>query len=569
LNEDSLQYRQQVENIGKNARFNFVAKGSLADSAIVATIEEFYLGNENYEWSNQETPTLILTGPERVVFKDFKFMSQDEYFQLRGALSPDHEDSLSFSLQDINLGRISELVDGRIGFSGILNGNLVTRSLTREPTIQGKLNVGRLKLNDRIVGDVAFQSDFNSEMDRFDTQISVETDPEKYADYLKTNDEVQQDFTLDGYILTPKEEVQQDSLFYFDADFEEIDMWIVQLIVDDIFQQVEGKATGKGYITGNFNNFDFHGNFDTEDVFVKPRFLNTNYFLNGQVIVDRHDGVILDSLSVMDTKGGTGTLWGTIDLNDFNPITYLDLNFDINGLEILNSTMDPDVPFFGNISGTGMLQLAGSNTDMTLRSPDPVKLTDESHISIPLMEETELSESGKFIRFVDSFEDYYNGSTENDSARKASPGSEEQFRAWISELTFSERFNLDLRFNTNHNIGVSLIFDPVTGDVLKARGSGQMRITMKGQEMQMFGRYRISNGSYQFVTGEIISRKLDLEPGGTIVWEGAPDNARLDISAVYRARPNVATLNTRGSIGDNNNRSQQVPINLIVEISGT
>src|SRR5699024_3822392 len=119
-----------------------------------------------------------------------------------------------------------------------------------------------------------------------------------------------------------------------------------------------------------------------------------------------------------------------------------------------------------------------------------------------------------------------NGSTENDSARKASPGSEEQFRAWISELTFSERFNLDLRFNTNHNIGVSLIFDPVTGDVLKARGSGQMRITMKGQEMQMFGRYRISNGSYQFVTGEIISRKLDLEPGGTIVWEGARSEER-------------------------------------------
>src|SRR5699024_12229691 len=77
------------------------------------------------------------------------------------------------------------------------------------------------------------------------------------------------------------------------------------LIVDDIYQQVEGKATGKGYITGNFNNFDFHGNFDTEDVFVKPRFLNTNYFLNGQVIVDRHDGVIMDSLSVIDSKGGT------------------------------------------------------------------------------------------------------------------------------------------------------------------------------------------------------------------------------------------------------------------------
>src|SRR5699024_7158191 len=311
--------------------------------------------------------------------------------------------------------------------------------------------------------------------------------------------------------------------------------------------------------------------FDVQIAFVKPRIFNTYYFLSGRLAVDRPEGVTFDSLPVMDTKGGSGTLWGTIDLNDFNPLTYLDLNFDINELKILNSSMDPDVPFFGNVSGTGRFRLSGSNTNMNLRSPQAIRLTSDSHISLPLMDETELNEAGKFIRFVDSFENY-NAGDQNDRSEKIDKDvQEEQLREQISSLTFSERFNLDLRFTTANTIAVSLIFDPVTGDVLKARGSGQMRIAMQGQDLQMFGRYRITSGTYQFVTGEIISRKLELQPGGRIVWEGQPDNARLDISAVYHARPNISTLAGGGSVSDQNNvgRSQQVPVDLVVEISGT
>jgi hypothetical protein len=137
-------------------------------------------------------------------------------------------------------------------------------------------------------------------------------------------------------------------------------------------------------------------------------------------------------------------------------------------------------------------------------------------------------------------------------------------------MTCSERFDLDLQYNTAQDIAVNLIFDPVTGEELNARGSGQMRISMQNQEVQMFGRYQINSGSYQFVTGEIISRRLQLRPGGTIVWEGPPDNARLDISAVYRARPNISTLSAERSV-DSQNRSngQQVPVDLIVDITGT
>uniref|UniRef100_UPI003566829B translocation/assembly module TamB domain-containing protein n=1 Tax=Fodinibius sp. TaxID=1872440 RepID=UPI003566829B len=568
LKQDSLYYHQRIKNIGKDASFNLELSGGITDSSLVTSVEAFYLGNDSYAWVNQGRPSLHFMERERVMFNDFSFENEDEFFQLDGALSGSRDDSLSYTLRDINLARISDLVKGEIDFGGVLNGGLMTQSLMDQPTIQGQLEVDRFTLNDRLVGDISFNSSYSPPNDRFDTRIEVFTDPQKYKSYLQENDGVQQHIVLDGYFSTDNSAAERDSLFYFDADFKQIDMWVVRLIVDNIFQQMEGQATGEGYLTGNFDDFDFHADFEAQNVFAKPEFVNTNYFINGPVTFDRQDGVILDSLSVMDTKGGSGTLWGTIDLNDFNPRTYLDLSLAMDGLQFLNSSMDPDVPFFGNVSGSGTVRLSGSNTDMYMRTQNPLRVTNDSRISIPLMEETELTETGKFIRYVDSFDLRGRGGAA--SSEEDEETQQERLQRQIEDMTFSERFDLDLQFNTVDNIAVNLIFDPVTGEELNARGSGQMRISMQDQEVQMFGRYQIASGTYQFVTGEIISRRLDLQSGGTIVWEGPPDNARLDISAIYHARPNISTLISEGRIeSQNQGNSQQVPVDLIVNITGT
>jgi hypothetical protein len=572
VKQDSVYFSQDVGRISDDARFQMTLNSSITDSAIVVSLKNLFLGNEEYAWINEGDPSFTYLRNGNIDFENFSFQNRNEYFRLQGTLSKDRGDSLMYILRDINLNRISDLIKGEVDFAGILNGTLTTRSLTSQPTIQGALNVNQFTLNDRLVGDVQFNSRYNPERDRFDTQINIVTDSTKYEDYLALNDEIGQNIRLDGYFVTPNPEVQQDSVYYFDADFRQIDMWVIALLVDNVFAEMEGQANGEGYITGTLEDFDFHADFNVQDVFAKPRFLNTNYFISGDVVFDRHEGVILDSLDVMDTKGGMGEVWGTIDLNDFDPITYLDLTLDMNRLQFLNSQFDPDVPFYGNVSGSGALKLTGSNTDLYLRTDNPLQLTSDSEVSIPLLEETELQETGKFIEFVDSFENVgKKTSSENDRLPGRQTQSTEQFKQVIEDMTFTERFDLDLQFEASNNITVNLIFDPVVDEVLTAQGTGQMRITMQDQDVQMFGRYNINNGDYQFVTGEIISRELELESGGTIIWEGPPDNARLDISAVYRARPNVATLMAEGASETQrqNGASQQVPIDLIVEVNGT
>jgi hypothetical protein len=443
--------------------------------------------------------------------------------------------------------------------------------LTSRPSVQGQLTVNRLAIQNRLVGDAVFSSTYNAGNDRFDTQVKLITDPVKYDEYLEDNDNIGQNIVLDGYFIPPDPDVPQDTLYNFDVRFHEIDMWVLPLIVK-VFDSVEGRASGEGFIRGNLNDFDFHADFQTSNVFAKPRFLETNYFLNGHVVLDRQAGVVIDSVDVTDTQGGRGVLWGTVDLNDFKPITFLDLSFQLNRLQFLNNDYDPDVPFYGTVAGTGQVRLTGANTDLFLQTVEPIEVSSQSAISIPLIEETELSQNGKFIQFVEEFDPGRKSQVSLDEERLRQTTLDDNIlENAIDDLTFNERFNLDLQFEAPENVNVNLIFDPVTGEVLTANGTGQVRITMQNEEVQMFGRYNINGGDYQFVSGEIFTRRLELESGGSISWQGDPANASLDISAVYRARPSVASLTYQnGASGlSESTGTQRFPVDLILEINGT
>lgn len=567
LKQDSLFLSSSIGNISNEAQSRVNVSSSLSPSAVTLKIEDFFLGNNQYAWQNEAVPTITLQRSGEVQFQDFRFKNNNEFLEIRGDITTSRRDSLLFVMRDVNLNRISELINGRIGFSGTMDGTLTTRSLLASPSIQGDMQIEQLQLNDRMVGDARFTSRFDTTSNRFNTSIDIVTDATKYSDYLSRNDGVGQKLHLDGYFVPPNPDAPRDTTFYFDADFQEIDLWIVPYIAPKVFQEVEGRASGQGYITGNLEDYDFNVDFQVQNAFAKPEFLNTNYFINGHLVFDRQDWLTLDSLNVTDTKGGSGLVYGNVDINDFKPITHLDLTMEMNRLHFLNNSYDPDVPFYGSLSGTGSVRITGPNNDLYLRTLSPVEVTPDSRLSIPLLEETELNENTKFIQFVDEFK------PSNKRREKAETGSQGDARDSINQmlenLTFSERFNLDLQFNANNPMTVELIFDRVTGEVLTAQGTGQLRLTMEEENTQMFGRYNITSGRYLFVGGEIFTRPLQLEKGGSIIWEGDPQNARLDINAVYNARPSIAPLVGTAESGANDFEGQRVPIDLVVEITGT
>jgi translocation and assembly module TamB len=75
----------------------------------------------------------------------------------------------------------------------------------------------------------------------------------------------------------------------------------------------------------------------------------------------------------------------------------------------------------------------------------------------------------------------------------------------------------------------------------------RLSLSLEDENFSIFGRMNISGGDYQFVAGDIISRRFQLLEGGSIIWEGDPANARLNVNATYRARPDLTALITSGA----------------------
>jgi hypothetical protein len=207
------------------------------------------------------------------------------------------------------------------------------------------------------------------------------------------------------------------------------------------------------------------------------------------------------------------------------------------------------------VAGSGLVTLTGSNITPFIRTVTPVSTTAESRLTIPLLPETAFDEQSRFIEFVKSFDEVF------------APRTESLDQAGVpiqQERTFAETFRLDLQFIAPPRTTVQLLFDPLTNEVLNARGNGRIRITLEDQVFQMFGGFNVNSGDYTFVGGDIFVRRFQLRDGGTINWEGDPANARLNITASYRTRPNIGVLT--GSAIDQQTR---IPVDLILDITGT
>lgn len=568
MREDSLMITQSVNQILENLNLESTLLLSLQTDRVELSLEDFSMGSDTYSWTTDGTPKIGFLRRDAIQFDNLRFRSGAEIVEINGVLSEEPGDSLLYNVENLNLGRISELIGGRVSFSGNMNGNFVTRSLTTTPAIQGNLGINQVMINNRTIGDVNLRSRLNSELEQFDTNISIVTDPKKYRRYYAENDSIGQDIRLNGYLKIPDAQESEQDLFSFDVDLNEIDMWILSVIIPNIIEEMEGRATGKGTVSGNLDKIAFNLDAVVRDVYARPVFVNTEYTLNGDLNFNSTDGLILDDLQLTDSRGGTGIVNGIVDLNNFQPTTYLDLSLDLQNLHFMNNPFDPDIPFFASLYGSGQIRLSGTNFSPLLRTITPIRISPDSRFSIPLEEETEVEESRRFIQFVDSFD--------LDEIWKTDTGGDENGNGVddeegdLAELTFLERFTLDLQFTAENQVNFQLIFDRVTNEVLNANGTGQIRLLLEDQTVSMFGRFSIQGGDYQFVSGDIFTRRFNLEEGGTILWEGEPTDARLNLNAIFRARPDISTLLAASGGGSTEpGTGQRVPVELVLGIGGT
>ena len=109
-----------------------------------------------------------------------------------------------------------------------------------------------------------------------------------------------------------------------------------------------------------------------------------------------------------------------------------------------------------------------------------------------------------------------------------------------------------------------LLFDEFVGDVIEAYGQGAINIKLSEDgEFNMFGAYVVSKGTYNFTFQNILNKKFEVNPGGSIEWNGDAFDAQLNLDAVYKVFADVSSIIPTGG------GSNKVPVEIVMHMKGS
>ena len=110
-----------------------------------------------------------------------------------------------------------------------------------------------------------------------------------------------------------------------------------------------------------------------------------------------------------------------------------------------------------------------------------------------------------------------------------------------------------MNINATTDAEVQFIIDKKLGDIIKGRGNGQLRMVYDiDGKFYLFGAYSVDQGEYAFsLPGINLLKKISLDKGGSIVWDGDPFNAVVDLVGRVEKKISPSTLMITSSSASN------------------
>ena len=319
-----------------------------------------------------------------------------------------------------------------------------------------------------------------------------------------------------------------------------------------IAQDVRGRASGKVHFYGKFKGLTLDGAVMT-DASMKFDILNTSFALKDTIRL-APEGITFDNIHIADMEGHQGKLNGYLHYEHFKNIKY-QFDIQVNNMLVMNTQESPDFPFYGTVYATGNALLTGNAQDGLDAN---IAMTTNRNTNFTYSTGTVASATNnQFIKFVDKTP----RRSIQDSVQLVS------FYEQVQQKIEKKESQTDIRLNILADATMKIIMDPVAGDYISGRGSGNIRMEFYNKgDMKMFGNYHIQQGIYKFSLQEVIRKDFIIKEGSTITFNGPPLDATLDIQASYT----VPSASLNDLIPDASTIIQQpnVRVNCMMNLNG-
>jgi len=449
--------------------------------------------------------------------------AHEQSITLNGSLSNKPEDSLNLKIVQFNLEFLESFFpDSTFKLKGIANGT--ARMSGRKDDF---FMLSDLHFDDLFINEIDFKSAFiKSKWMGNDSALHLET---------KIGEGTGQAFKIDGFIYPFRKEQS----LGLTAHFHEFPITFFTPVTKGVVSDLQGEIDGNFGIAGKFSKPLLNGKLDFNRVKVRVDYLNTTYSFSEQLKI-RHDFLGFDQWKIIDINDSKAIATGTVfheNYSDFN----LDVHFEFEDFLSLNTNSKDNELFYGKGVTSGSANISGTSEklvfDLDLTAG---KGTD---FKIPLGDEANVS-NNDFIIFTNS------DTLSSDSTK--------QVNLEGIQMTFNLKIEPEAK--------LQIIFDEQVGDILKARGVGNLKMEINPLgDFSIYGDYEVQEGSYLFTLQNVINKRFLIERGSKISWDGDPLRAKLDMTAIYETRAPLQDLFPADS---NANFKRRIPVELRLMMQG-
>ena len=473
---------------------------------------------------NEDTKNKIVFDKklENFEFQKLLFSNQEESFSFEGVIKGSDYKDLNLKFNNVDLNKVTPALNN-LTFAGRMNGIIDFKQDKEIYKPIADVRIDSLQVNAFDVGDLNLQISSDEYFRKFNVNSTIIRDGFE-SFYTKGNIEI----------------INKEALLNLDAKFEDFDIKPLGPLLSSVFSDMRGLASGRASITGKANDPEIDGIIYLDKAGMNVPYLNVDFNLEEKSRIDvTENQFLLRNFEITDTKYNTkGIISGNIRHKNLDN-WVLDLSLSSRNILALDTKEREDEYYYGTAFLNGTATINGPVEALKINVSG--KSERGTSIKIPVKD----SENYGDVSYINIIK----------------VGEEKIIRENIKDLG---GLDLVLDFDITPEAEIEVILNQETGHAMKGRGGGgmYMHINTKGT-FEMYGDFTIYDGEYNFKYGGIISKKLAVKKYGTIVWQGDPMNAILNLEAVYHTQTNPSVLLESSSISN-----RKVDTDVVIKITG-
>lgn len=516
-NDKTSQFDLSWNNL-TSPNYSGLLRGNMLFGATQASIvlDKVKISVSDSIWQLVKPNPITIDSAYEVTINPITFYNNNQLITVDGKLSKNQNDKCNIFIQNFKLSQFNPLLSkSKTTINGSVTGNTEILGAFGKSIINSNINYTDLRLNNKLIGFGEIKSEYNPEKE----YVTING----FSAFAKDFDgNLLKNIEFEGYYYTKKTEDNIDIKF----KAEPFDLSLLQPFLKDIITFKVGFLNGNGTVTGTLDDPQINAKLKIMKCVMLVDYLNVQYAVSGNVDIFPTQ-INFDNLEVRDKSGNVGIVYGNIFHKKFDNIR---IDFDINTkkLMLLNTTAANNPSYYGTAYASGNAGIYGFTDDIKMEIN--MKTNGGTRFYIPLDGPSEIGDN-EFIQFVT--------------------------KDTIKKIVTKSNSNLSLDFNleATSDAEVQLIFDEKSGDVIKAKGDGNlsMKINSKGK-FDMFGDYVLSTGDYLFTLEDFVTKKFEIEKGSSIKWNGNVYKANIDITANYKQRASIKPLFPNDSSSNYNKR---------------